>query len=101
MQGGEVRRVYPLGDATANLVGGGREADERDYTVERLFAEELREPASLAEAGELHAAGTDLRLTLCAPATRPIAVFDPDLPPGRTVPCGCATACNPAPTNNC
>ena len=69
-QGGEIRRVYPLGEATANLVGGGREADERDYTVERLFAEELREPVSFTEAGELHPAGTDLRLTLCAAPTR-------------------------------
>ncbi|HEX2190698.1 MAG TPA: penicillin-binding transpeptidase domain-containing protein [Longimicrobiaceae bacterium] len=70
LQEGDVRRVYPLGEATANLVGGGREADERDYTVERLFAGELREPVSMAEAGELHAAGTDLRLTLCAGPTR-------------------------------
>lgn len=70
MRDGDVRRVYPLGEATANLVGGGREADERDYTVERLFAGELREPVSLAEAGELHPAGTDLRLTLCAAPTR-------------------------------
>jgi cell division protein FtsI/penicillin-binding protein 2 len=70
MREGEVQRVYPLGEATANLVGGGRDADERDYTVERLFAEELREPVSLAEAGQLHAAGTDLRLTLCAEPTR-------------------------------
>jgi cell division protein FtsI/penicillin-binding protein 2 len=69
-QGGEIRRVYPLGEATANLVGGGREADERDYTVERLFAEELREPVSLTESGELHPVGTDLRLTLCAAPTR-------------------------------
>lgn len=70
MRDGDVRRVYPLGEATANLVGGGAEADERDYTVERLFADELREPVSLAEAGELHPAGTDLGLTLCAAPTR-------------------------------
>ncbi|HEV2146916.1 MAG TPA: penicillin-binding transpeptidase domain-containing protein [Longimicrobiaceae bacterium] len=70
MRDGDVERVYPLGEATANLVGGGRDADERDYTVERLFAEALREPVSLAEAGQLHAAGTDLRLTLCAAPTR-------------------------------
>ncbi len=70
MREGEVRRVYPLGEAAANLVGGGRDADERDYTVERLFAEELRRPVSLAEAGQLHPAGTDLHLTLCAGPTR-------------------------------
>lgn|GEM_PF-898026 len=66
---GEVSRIYPLGEAGANLVGGGDSAEVRDYTVERLFAKRLREPMRFAENGELHPAGTDLQLTLCAPAT--------------------------------
>ena len=66
---GEVRRVYPLGEAGANLVGGGDSAEVRDYTVERVFTRRLRQPMSFAERGELHPAGTDLQLTLCAPAT--------------------------------
>jgi membrane peptidoglycan carboxypeptidase len=66
---GEVSRVYPLGEAGANLVGGGDSAEVRDYTIERLFARQLREPLSFGERGELHPAGTDLQLTLCAPAT--------------------------------
>jgi peptidoglycan glycosyltransferase len=66
---GEVSRIYPLGEAGANLVGGGDSAEVRDYTVERLFAKRLRQPMRFAERGELHPAGTDLQLTLCAPAT--------------------------------
>lgn len=65
----EVTRVYPLGEAGANLVGGGDSADVRDYTVERLFAPQLRRPLDFSELGELHPAGSDMRLTLCAPAT--------------------------------
>jgi cell division protein FtsI/penicillin-binding protein 2 len=67
---GSVERVYPLGEAGANLVGGGEHADERDYTVERLFASRLREPLSWTESAELHPAGKDLQLTLCSEATR-------------------------------
>ena len=66
---GVVERHYPLGAAGANLIGGGEDADERDYTVEQLFADRLRAPASLLERGELHPAGTDLALTLCAEPT--------------------------------
>lgn len=66
---GRIQRTYPLGEAGANLVGGGEDADERDYTVERLFASHLRTPVSLGEAGQLHPAGTDLRLTLCSDLT--------------------------------
>lgn len=66
---GEVSRVYPLGEAGANLVGGGDSAEVRDYTVERLFTSRLRQPRDFAELGQLHPAGSDLRLTLCAPAT--------------------------------
>lgn len=66
---GEVSRVYPMGEAGANLVGGGDSADVRDYTVERLFAKELRRPVSFAELGQLHPGGRDVQLTLCAPAT--------------------------------
>lgn len=66
---GVVERTYPLGQAGANLVGGGEGADERDYTVERLYADQLRDPRSLLELGELHPAGTDMRLTLCQDAT--------------------------------
>ncbi|HET7464536.1 MAG TPA: penicillin-binding transpeptidase domain-containing protein [Longimicrobium sp.] len=66
---GEVSRVYPLGEAGANLVGGGDSAEVRDYTVERVFTSRLRQPLRFAERGELHPAGTDLQLTLCAPAT--------------------------------
>lgn len=66
---GVVERVYPLGNAGANLVGGGEDADLRDYTIERLFAEHLRRPISLSEQGALHPAGTDLHLTLCSGAT--------------------------------
>lgn len=67
---GVVERTYPLGAAGANLVGGGPDADERDYTVERLFADRLREPRSLLERGELHPAGTDMGLTLCSDLTQ-------------------------------
>jgi hypothetical protein len=66
---GVVDREYTLGPAGANLLGGGPDADERDYTVERLFAERLRRPLDFAEQGELHPAGTDLSLTLCRGAT--------------------------------
>lgn len=66
---GVVDRVYPLGPAGANLIGGGEDADLRDYTVERIFASHLRRPRDFSEAGELHPAGTDLNLTLCRGAT--------------------------------
>ncbi|MFL5385635.1 MAG: penicillin-binding transpeptidase domain-containing protein [Longimicrobiaceae bacterium] len=66
---GEVSRIYPMGEAGANLVGGGDSAEVRDYTVERLFAKQLRRPFRFAELGELHPAGSDLQLTLCSPAT--------------------------------
>lgn len=66
-QGGVVERAYPLGEAGANFVGGGQGADERDYTIEVLFAPELRRPMSFMERGELHPAGQDLTLTLCRP----------------------------------
>jgi membrane peptidoglycan carboxypeptidase len=68
-EGASVQRAYPLGEAGANFVGGGAGADERDYTMERLFAPELRRPRSLSEAGQLHPAGTDLRFTLCSDLT--------------------------------
>jgi cell division protein FtsI/penicillin-binding protein 2 len=70
VEDGEVRRVYPLGEAGANLIGGGTKAEDRDYTIERLFTTHLRRPVSFAEQGELHPAGTDLRLTLCTGPTR-------------------------------
>jgi cell division protein FtsI/penicillin-binding protein 2 len=70
MRDGEVQRVYPLGEAGANLVGGGEDADKRDYTIERIFAERLRAPKNFRERTELHAAGEDMQLTLCADATR-------------------------------
>lgn len=66
---GAVDRVYPLGEAGANFIGGGTDADLRDYTIERVFAEELRRPRGLVERGELHPVGTDLHLTLCGGAT--------------------------------
>ena len=66
---GVVDRVYPLGAAGTNLVGGGEDADLRDYTVERLYAAQLRRPLDLSESGELHPAGTDISLTLCRGAT--------------------------------
>lgn len=68
-RGDTIVRVYPLGEAGANLIGGGPGADERDYTIERLFAERLRRPRSFTELDELHPVGTDLRLTLCAQPT--------------------------------
>jgi cell division protein FtsI/penicillin-binding protein 2 len=37
--------------------------------VERLFSKQLRRPVSFAELGQLHPAGRDMQLTLCAPAT--------------------------------
>jgi hypothetical protein len=70
LRDGVVERVYPLGEAGANLIGGGEGADERDYTVERIFASHLRRPRDFVEAGELHPVGTDLDLTLCAAPTR-------------------------------
>jgi penicillin-binding protein A len=66
---GVVDRDYPLGPAGANLLGGGEDADLRDYTIERLFAEQLRRPLDLSESGQLHPAGTDISLTLCHGAT--------------------------------
>ncbi len=68
-QNGIVQRAYPLGEAGANFIGGGAGADDRDYTVERLFAPALREPRDLSEAGQLHPAGTDVRFTLCSDLT--------------------------------
>jgi cell division protein FtsI/penicillin-binding protein 2 len=70
MRDGEVQRVYPLGEAGANLIGGGADADKRDFTIERVFAERLRAPRSFREGTEIHAAGEDMKLTLCADATR-------------------------------
>lgn len=70
LRDGEVQRIYPLGEAGANLIGGGANAEDRDYTVERLFARHLREPIKFAEQSELHAVGKDLRLTLCSAPTR-------------------------------
>lgn len=69
---GSVLRLYPIGEAGANLLGGGvaEEGEERDFTIERLYAGRLREPRSWSEAEQLHPAGTDLRLTLCGGATR-------------------------------
>lgn len=67
---GAVERVYPLGEGGANLVGGGEGAEERDFTVERVFASRLRQPRDFVEAGELHPVGTDLELTLCSGPTR-------------------------------
>ena len=66
---GSVERVYPIGEAGANFIGGGEGAEERDYTIETLFSPELRQPESFLERGELHAAGRDLPLTLCRGAT--------------------------------
>lgn len=66
---GVVGRHYPLGEAGANLIGGGEGATRRDYTLERLYADELRRPASWSERGQPHPAGRDLRLTLRADAT--------------------------------
>ncbi|HET7274474.1 MAG TPA: penicillin-binding transpeptidase domain-containing protein [Longimicrobiaceae bacterium] len=66
---GSMVRAYPLEEGGANLIGGGEDAGERDFTVERLFADRLREPRSLAELGEPHPAGKDLQLTLCLNAT--------------------------------
>ena len=51
MREGEVQRLYPLGEAGANLIGGGTGAEDRDYTVERLFAKQLRAPRALRGAG--------------------------------------------------
>jgi hypothetical protein len=68
-QNGVVQRTYPIGEAGANFIGGGEDSELRDYTVERLFAPLLRQPMSLSEAGQLHPAGTDLRLTLCSDLT--------------------------------
>ncbi|HEX2211314.1 MAG TPA: penicillin-binding transpeptidase domain-containing protein [Longimicrobium sp.] len=70
LRDGEVQRIYPLGEAGANLIGGGADAEVRDYTVERLFARHLREPIGFAEQSQLHAVGKDLRLTICSQPTR-------------------------------
>ncbi|MDR0787492.1 MAG: hypothetical protein LBG44_06455 [Gemmatimonadota bacterium] len=67
---GLIERVYPIGEAGANFIGGGEHADERDYTIETLFGPELRRPANFLELGEPHSAGRDLELTLCREATR-------------------------------
>jgi hypothetical protein len=70
LRDGEVQRIFPLGEAGANLIGGGTGAEDRDYTIERLFARHLAKPIKFSEQGQLHAVGTDLRLTLCAEPTR-------------------------------
>jgi membrane peptidoglycan carboxypeptidase len=70
LTGGEVQRLYPLGEGGANLIGGGDSAEVRDYTVERTFAQHLRKPQGFRESTELHPAGTDLKLTVCSDATR-------------------------------
>ncbi len=67
---GSIDRVYPVGEAGINLIGGGTEEQERDFTIERLFASRLREPHDWREAEQLHPAGSDLQLTLCNGATR-------------------------------
>lgn len=93
---GVVERHYPLGEGGANLIGGGEDAADRDFTVERLFASRLRQPRGLGELGELHPAGTDLRLTVCSPLTarawallresgRPGAVMMQDVNTGAVV----------------
>ena len=66
---GVVEREYPLGEGGANFIGGGADADVRDYTVEVLYAGRLREPKDLTEMGALHPAGSDLPLTLCQAPT--------------------------------
>ncbi len=66
---GTIERTYPVGEGGPNLSGGGEESGERDFTVERLFADRLRQPRNLMEMGALHPAGEDLRLTLCQDAT--------------------------------
>jgi cell division protein FtsI/penicillin-binding protein 2 len=69
-RGGLIERVYPIGEAGANFIGGGKGAEERDYTIETLFTPELRRPANFLELGEIHPGGRDLDLTLCREATR-------------------------------
>lgn len=66
---GVVEREYPLGEAGANFLGGGTDAEVRDYTVEALYAPVLREPRGFGELGELHPAGRDLETTLCRDVT--------------------------------
>ncbi len=70
LRDGRVERSYPLGEAGANLIGGGEDAGARDFTVERLFAGRLREPATIWERGRLHPVGRDMRLTVCADGVR-------------------------------
>ncbi|MBA4156565.1 MAG: hypothetical protein H0X65_03710 [Gemmatimonadetes bacterium] len=93
---GEIVRSYPLGQGGANLVGGGEGAGLRDYTIERLYASRLREPRDWRERGQLHPAGSNLRLTLCRGATgqawqllrgagRPGAVVVQDVATGAVV----------------
>lgn len=67
---GRIERVYSIGEAGANFIGGGNRAEERDFTIEALFGAELRRPANLLELGEIHPGGRDLDLTLCRNATR-------------------------------
>jgi hypothetical protein len=67
---GSVERDFPLGEGGANFLGGGEGAEERDYTIEFLYASRLREPAGFQELGQLHPAGRDLELTLCRDVTR-------------------------------
>ena len=50
-RGGAVEREYALGAGGANFVGGGPEAEERDYTVETLFAPRLRKRAVSSSSG--------------------------------------------------
>jgi cell division protein FtsI/penicillin-binding protein 2 len=69
-RGASIEREYPLGQAGANFLGGGEDAEARDYTVEVLFSEQLRAPRNLLEIGQPHPAGRDLGLTLCRAPTQ-------------------------------
>lgn len=64
-----IDRVYALGQAGANLLGGGDGAEERDYTIEVLLASRLRAPRSILDLERLHPVGKDLRVTLCRDVT--------------------------------
>jgi hypothetical protein len=67
--GNTITRSFPLGEASANLIGGPDDSESRDFTLERLFLSHTRQPLSWSESGQLHPAGRDLRTTLCGDVT--------------------------------
>lgn len=64
---GRIQRTTFIGVAGANLIGGDSLA--RDFTIEQLYREQLRQPSSGKTKNTVHPIGRDLQLALCRGAT--------------------------------